>query len=151
MSDTKTCLNGYTRLWLYLLALALAPGFLSGCNSRSGRQGIEGTVTLDGRPLEKGQVSFRPQQGTASPSAGGEILDGRFSIVPERGLHSGKFHVEITASRPSNQKTLGLFTGGITAEIEEQYIPAKYNRQSQLEATVESNGPNRFEFAITSK
>ena len=135
---------------LCLLAIALASAFFSGCGDRSGRQAIEGTVSLDGKPLEKGQISFRPQQGTASPSAGGNIAGGKFSIAPERGLLPGKFRVEITASRPTGEKAVAPITGKMVT-IEEQYLPAKYNEQSQLEASVGSGGPNRFEFAITSK
>jgi hypothetical protein len=136
--------------WLCLPVLAMIAVTFSGCGNRSGRQGIEGTVELDGKPLEKGQISFRPQQGTASPSAGGEIRGGRFSIAPERGLLPGKYRVEITASRPGTQKLPAPFTGQMTA-IEEQYLPVKYNEQSRLEATVEAGGPNRLEFALTLK
>ena len=129
---------------LCLLAIALASALFSGCGDRSGRQAIEGTVSLDGKPLEKGQISFRPQQGTASPSAGGKITSGKFSIAPERGLLPGKFRVEITASRPTGEKAVAPITGKMVT-IQQQYLPAKYNEQSQLEASVGSGGPNRFE------
>jgi hypothetical protein len=150
MSGKRSYRASHPSLRLCLLALVLGPAFLSGCGDRSGRQGIEGTVSMDGNPLEKGHISFRPQQGTASPSAGGDIAGGKFSIAPERGLMPGKFRVEITASRPTGEKAVAPITGKMVA-IEEQYLPAKYNEQSLLEASVESSGPNRFEFAITSK
>jgi hypothetical protein len=150
MSDGRSHMDNHVIWRLCLLALAVGPVSLGGCSDRSARQGIDGTVTLDGKPLEKGQISFRPQQGTASPSAGGTILDGKFSISPERGLSPGKFRVEITASRPGNELGRDLLTGKMVA-VEEQYLPARYNVQSQLEATVEAGGPNRLQFAITSK
>ena len=56
-------------LWFCLLTVAPGSALFSGCG-RSGREAIEGTVTLDGKPLEKGYITFRPQSGTASPSAG---------------------------------------------------------------------------------
>ena len=32
----------------------------------------------------------------------------------------------------------------------EQYIPTRYNRQSELTADVTETGPNRFEFVLSS-
>jgi hypothetical protein len=141
-----------SRLNLSLCLLTLLSGLalFGGCNDKSGRQGITGTVTLDGKPLEKAQISFRPQAGTASPSAGGNILNGKFTIAPERGLLPGKFRVEITASHHTGKTAPAPITGKMIP-IEEQYLPAKYNEQSHLEATVQSGGPNRFDFPVTSK
>ena len=143
MSGRGLRLHPHWRLWLCLLTAAFGPVFFGGCNS-SPQQGIEGTVTLDGKPLEKGNVSFRPQSGTASPSAGAEIVGGKFSIAPKGGLLPGKFRVEITAMRPTDRKTLDHFSGKMVT-ISEQYIPAKYNKESTLEAVVESGGSNHFQ------
>ena len=136
-------------LWLFLLTLASGSVFFSGCGS-SGRQGIEGIVTLDGKPFEKGYVMLRPQSGTASPSAGGDIVKGKFSIVPKGGLLPGKFRVEITASRLTDKKVMDPMRGKMVT-LEEQIIPAKYNSQSELQAKVAAEGRNQFEFALTSK
>jgi hypothetical protein len=121
----------------------------SGCG-HSERQGAEGAVTLDDKPLAKGRITFRPLAGTASPSAGAEVLDGTFSVGARGGLLPGRFRVEITAMRPTNKTRRDHFTGKIVT-LEEQFIPAKFNSESQLEAVVAANGPNRFAFKLTSK
>jgi hypothetical protein len=150
MRQGEFCSSGRTNRLLCLLALTLAAVLLGGCGDRSGRQGIDGTVSLDGKPLEKAQISFRPQSGTTSPSAGANVVSGKFSIAPEQGLLPGKFRVEITASRLSGKKAPAPLTGEMIT-IEEQYLPAKYNQQSQLEAVVGANGLNHFDFSLTSR
>jgi hypothetical protein len=136
-------------VWLCLLAVASCSPSLTGCGNQ-GREAIEGTVTLDGKPLEKGYISFRPQPGTASPSAGADIANGKFSVASKGGVLPGKFRVEITASRKTDKKIRDRLTGNMVP-LEEQYIPARYNEDSKLEAEIGSSNARRLEFAITSK
>ena len=124
--------------WLCLLTISTCVALLSGCD-RSGRVAIEGTVTLNGNPLEKGYVRFQPQAGTSSPSAGAEITMGKFSVAPQGGLLPGTFRVEITASRPTGQEVRTRFSSQPVV-LEEQIIPAKYNKNSQLEITISPDG-----------
>ncbi len=138
--------TGYT----IIIIIAVGIPLLFGCSGGSDRKAVEGTVTLDGKPLEKGYVSFRPQQGTKSPSGGANVVNGEFSIDPERGLLPGKFRVEITASRPTGRQIPDRLTGKMMP-FEEQYIPAKYNNESKLETEIGADEPRRLEFAITSK
>jgi hypothetical protein len=130
-------------LWTALLIL------LAGCG-RSGRHGLEGTVTLDGQPLPLGAIRFVPQPGTGGPSAGGEIRDGAFAIDSDKGVFGGSFRVEITASRKTGNKVRDRATGE-AADIHAQFLPARYNSSSELTAEVQEDGPNRFEFALHSK
>jgi hypothetical protein len=123
---------------------------IGGCGGSNGRQSLEGVVTFDGKPLEKGQITFVPQAGTSGPTAGAEIIDGKFSIPAAGGPFAGKFRVEITASRPGGQKVPDRFTGKLV-DAYEQFIPSKYNAESQLEAEIKADGPNRLEFALKLK
>ena len=120
---------------------------MCGCGS-GGRQSIDGTVTLDGQPLEKGTITFIPQSGTQGPTAGAEIADGRYAIPTAGGTFSDKFRVEITAARPSGKMTE---IEGQLYDVPEQFIPPAYNTASQLEAEVEAGAENHFEFAVSSK
>jgi hypothetical protein len=121
---------------------------LSGGCGNSQRRNVEGNVTFNGMPLEKGYVMIRPEPGTASPSVGGEIVAGRFAISPKGGISPGKFRVEITASRTTDKKIRDPIRGMVTTE--EQYIPAKYNVNSELELTVApGNGNVAKSFALT--
>jgi hypothetical protein len=132
-----------TFLWTALLAL------LAGC-AQSDRQALEGTVTLDGQPLPQGTIRFIPQPGTGGPSAGGEIRDGAFSIDADKGVFGGSFRVEITASRKTGNKARDRVTGEET-DIYAQFLPIRYNSNSELTADVKKSGPNRFEFALRLK
>ena len=122
---------------------------LAGCGQGSQRQSLEGTVTLDGQPLSEGSITFRPQEGTSGPTAGGKISEGHFRILPEQGTFAGTFRVEITASRKTGKKLKDHRTGEMHDEIT-QFPPARYNRQSELSAKVQAAGPNRFEFTLSS-
>ncbi len=121
---------------------------LAGCDS-SDRSSVQGTVTLDGQPLEKGSINFMPLPGTKSPTAGAQIVDGKFSIPAKGGTFTGKFRVEITASRPSGKKIPSPMTGEMM-DATEQYLPAKYNKQSELQADI-TDGANQLEFPLSSK
>jgi hypothetical protein len=134
-----------------LLMAALAVGLLAmtGCNHGPGRYALDGTVTLDGQPLEQGNIRFTPESGTGGPIAGGEISTGKFSIPAKGGTFSGRFRVEITATRQASHKVPSRMTGELAPAME-QYLPACYNTESTLRAEVSQTGDNRFVFAIKS-
>ena len=119
-----------------------------GC-ADSDRKRIEGTVTLEGEPLKEGQIGLFPQPGTKGPSAGAPIVDGKFTIDATKGPMSGTFSVQITASRFTGRKiSLPPPDEGTIDEIE-QYLPARYNTDSELKVDITENGPNRFEFTLS--
>jgi hypothetical protein len=122
---------------------------LIGCGGPS-RLNVEGTVTLDGKPLEKGAIQFCPQTGTPGPTAGGDVVGGAFAIPASQGPLAGKFSVQITATGPTGRKVFDERSRGMIEEYA-QYIPAKYNTHSELQVDVAAKQKNRFEFAIKSK
>jgi hypothetical protein len=131
---------------LWLIGLSM----LAGCSQAGGRQALEGTVTLDGAPLAEGSILFLPQADTQSPTCGGRISQGRFSIAPKGGAACGTFRVQITAVRNTGRKATRPQDGQQMDETE-QYIPARYNRQSELSVTVGDKGPNQYEFALRTR
>ena len=122
----------------------------AGCGPANGRHSLEGRVTLDGEPVADGVINFRPQPGTPGPTAGGQITAGRFSIPLEGGTFAGIFRVEITAARKTGGKERHLRTGEMV-DLYEQYLPARYNRQSELTAEVQQSDSNQFEFDLSSR
>jgi hypothetical protein len=120
----------------------------AGCGN--GRQGVEGVVTVDGQVLSRGYISFRPVPPTHGPTAGTEVIDGRFSVASAKGPLAGTFCVEITASRPSGPKLVDDFSGKLVDSYE-QFLPTRYNSLSELTAEITDEGPNRFDFALDSK
>ena len=132
---------------LVAMGLLLA---LNGCSDHAGgRLAVQGEVTLDGQPLGRGSISFRPAAGTTGPTAGAKIVDGRFSIPPGKSLFAGKYRVEITATRKTGQQVKDPTFGAMVDQVA-QYLPGRYNRSSELTAEVKPAGPNDFKFDLTS-
>jgi len=63
-----------------VLACCVAAIGLGGCGRSDGKIVVEGTVTLDGQPLEKATVAFIGNQG-GSIASGPTNRDGKFSIA----------------------------------------------------------------------
>ena len=136
-------------LLLYLTCFTCGTLLLVACDSNR-RKPIEGTVTLDGRPMPNGQIRFIPKEGTNGPTAGAKIDEGKYSISAELGIFAGTYRVEITASRPGGRKMPDRVTGQ-PVDVYKQFIPSKYNTKSELVANVTADGPNVFDFAVTAK
>jgi len=135
------------RCFLCVVSLML----LAGCGSSSNRAELEGTVTLDGEPLESGNIQFLPMPGTGGPSAGGKITDGSFMIPSENGTFAGLMRVEMTSGRKTGRKIENPYARGHFEDEIVQHLPTRYNRESELTAEVVDSGPNRFEFSLTSR
>lgn len=133
---------------LRMIALATALLLLGSCVG-CGRQTVEGKVTLDGRPLEQGYITFRPKPDTEGPGAGAPIEQGDFLIEGLDDPLDGSYRVEITAKGKTGQTTVD--GTGRRREAEGQILPARYNTQSTLEAEVKPGQRNEFTFPLVSK
>lgn len=117
-----------------------------GCNGGSDAPPtfpVSGTVTFDGAPVESGDIHFESDVKGEAPDSG-SIVNGKYSLKAKE----GKKKVKITASRAVPGKT----TKGAMGEdivVKEDYIPAKYNTNSELAETVEAV-PNSFDFELKS-
>jgi len=141
MNRKSDCLPTWWSVWLVLLLVE--------CGEPSDRQSLEGTVTFDGVPLTEGHVKFLPQRGTKGPTASGKITAGHFSISPDGGTFAGTFRVEITATRKTGKKVNDYRTGEMM-DGDEQFLPPRYNRQTELTAKVTESGPNQYDFKMVS-
>ena len=125
--------SDYRRLILSCL-LSIAA---SGCSQddRPALAPVSGSVTLDGQPLERAAVLFRPTEGRAS-----------------RGLTDAEGRFELTYLRDIKGAILGSHQVSITTRTEidpEERIPQKYNVRTTLTREVEDK-QNEFEFALES-
>jgi hypothetical protein len=103
---------------------------------------VEGQVTLDGKSLESGEVYFVVPGKTPLIFA---IKDGAFNGMAP----AGSYRVEICAYRP-RQTPVGM-PGEKMPDTPENYIPSRFNTQSELSATVEASKQNSVQFTLTEK
>jgi hypothetical protein len=98
---------------------------------------VTGSVTMAGKPIEKGSIVFDPIDGHGASAMGG-IENGKFTAkVP-----AGEKILRISAVRTTDQKDQ---YGSV---ISESYIPAKYDRESQIKQTVKPSGENKFDLVL---
>lgn len=102
-----------------------------------------GEVTLDGDPMPEGEIAFV------------NVSEGVRDMLP---INNGKFEgevlpgerkVEIRAYRV--EKANVEMYGDDAPDSRINYIPAKYNDNSDLTATITDSGPNEFNFEVSSK
>lgn len=133
-----------------VLAIGLAT---SGCGKDTGgRVPVAGEVTLDGMPLDKGTIEFHPTSG--SGFTGGVISDGKFEIPAEKGALPGEYVVKIYATGELLEPEVDPDEPpGPEAEdrpLPSERIPARYNAESELTATVGEEGATDLQFDLES-
>lgn len=131
---------------------------VGGCGSQQGpeRLQVQGLVQLDGKPIPHGRITFIPKEQNAGPAASGVIADGRYSIPADAGAVVGRHRVEVE-SIPDPGFAIDDEAAYAKAHAERKGrvlppnpIPAKYNQQSELRATVGKVGKNEFDFDLKS-
>jgi hypothetical protein len=132
-----------------LATLALLIGAMTtGCGKSSDLEKVvvAGRVTLDGQPISNGEIRFIPDQGTKGPISGGPIKDGAYKADGRGGVPVGAHRVEIRGYRPQGGQQPAASEGGPA----EQYVPGKYNDQTELKATIDSDTTTQ-DFELSSK
>ncbi|MDR0610493.1 MAG: hypothetical protein LBG58_10320 [Planctomycetaceae bacterium] len=139
--------------FLFLLLL-----IISGCNTNNPQERIpiRGEVTLDGKPLEHGEILFSSIAGsTPAVSTGSFIKNGTFSLPAKQGLIPDQTYSVHFRSIETIQ--------GVQEEIEEiknqtripyktrNLIPPKYGAKSTETVTATKKSPNVFQFNLTSE
>ena len=132
------------RLRSALLPVAFALVFLAGC----GGPRAEGTVTLDGQPVEDGTITFFPEAGQG-PNVPGEIKGGKYTIDSSRSLKPGPYRVEIYWFKKTGKQVPNTNDPGTKIDEAKQVIADEYNRSSKLKVEIKS-GSNPLDFALKS-
>jgi len=126
-------------MWIVCISAACLATTIVGCG-RSGpeRVVVVGKVTYRGKPVKAGEIRFIPAKGTSGPSWGALITDGQYTANGKGGVPVGLHRVEIVAT-DVKKKGRGFESADVAkGAIPKQYLPAKYNSQSELEIAVES-------------
>ncbi|SFI37695.1 hypothetical protein [Planctomicrobium piriforme] len=131
-----------------LVALMLC---LAGCGKAEDgyqRYTVSGTVNLDGKPLETGEIVFYPRK-EGPVVSGAPIQNGKFSLPESTGLTAGGYRVAIKSE---------VVEGGGSAEDQfenppsvRSLIPAKYNTETTLTAEVMHGPQNVLNFDLKSE
>jgi len=110
--------------------VAMAAGFAAGCgSSRDGPRDVWGAVTFAGESVADGAVYFVAAESEAVHGFA-KISGGRYRAR----VQPGAARVRITAERlvPGERNEAGN-------PLIEQYIPARFNAATELEATIDRN------------
>lgn len=127
--------------WGFLVAFCL------GCESGPEIASVEGTVTMDGKPLPNATVMFIPENGR--PAGARTDEQGHFVLnftAGRKGAMPGKNSVSITTAA---EATEGI--DGKPVPAQKEIVPSKYNAQSDLTFTVEPGKKNVANFDLDSK
>jgi hypothetical protein len=127
----------------YGFASALLVLICFGCHRDQGPERIIvlGTITYKGKPIPDGTIRFAPVATSAVPMAGGDVKDGRYKIDSRGGVPVGTHKIEIEAFRVATE---GMKPGVAPPPVMSrgvprvQYLPKRYNVDSQLQITIES-------------
>jgi hypothetical protein len=139
--------------------------FMLGCSHSHNLKYVEGTVTLDGKPIEAVSVSFLPVDPSMGLGAGGYTdTRGKFklsSLVGKGGdgTQSGKYNVvfvKLAPSREQTEKEKELSKTNpekITPIPMIDVLPSKYNspKTSGFEVEIIESGKNVFQFDLVSQ
>jgi hypothetical protein len=109
-----------------------------GCGAGSKPVRLQGEVSFDGRPVEKGKIDFLPADGTPGGAVSAAILAGRYEFPPQTGLlPTGVYTVRVIGLRKTGKTEPNrIERGGPPMEVEENFIPPTYNVNSTLKVRV---------------
>jgi hypothetical protein len=133
-----------------VLLLSVALHAAVGCGDAGDgydRQPVSGTVTLGGRPLASGMITFSPQA-APEPVATALIRDGAYELPRSEGPVAGPHRVSIWAREATGRQVADAFDPEGVVEEFAEVVPPQYNTRSQLAADVRGGGPNEFDFAL---
>jgi hypothetical protein len=128
----------------FAIGFSLVLVWNSGCSK--GQKGVvpaanvKGTVTMDTKPVPTGEIHFGM---TGVPPSVLQITDGTFS--GEAPIGRNQVEVFIYAEGPPSEKYGGARTKYNTTR------DAYWGPNTILEATVTADGPNEFQFGLTSR
>jgi len=132
------------------LRCLLVGALLAAVGCGGGGMKVEGDVTLDGRPLDDGSISFEPADGKG-PDFGGGIAAGKYRLTSPPGVPDGSKIVKIRGSRKTGKKIPAGPPHPPNATIDEViYTPKEYGERSRLTATLERGKANKHEWALVS-
>lgn len=126
---------------------------LIGCaacgDPHDGRQAVSGSVTFQGKPLDRGTITFLPASPDLPTQSGAAIAGGKYSIPRDKGLVPGKYKVAINSPDGRTPDAGGDAPPGPSGNFaSKDRIPPAYNLDSKEEVEVKRGGSNTFDYKI---
>ena len=118
-----------------------------GCGGSLNTAAVDGSVSVDGVPVESGSITFVPIEGTSGHSAGGVIESGRYSISATDGPLIGVNNVAITGRRKTGKKIPVPGTENVMMDETVDVVPARYQTGKELEREI-LPGTNTLDFDL---
>lgn len=126
------------------ILIAIGALLLSACGSSEDKKyPVNGTVSVDGKPLADGSVKFVSEGDFDSL----EVKDGKFSGEVREGEHK----VEIYGYREAESSAASEMYGADAEASKENFLPDKFNTNSTTNETVSADGSNDFKFEVSAK
>jgi hypothetical protein len=143
----------HTKLIVAAATACAGMALLLGCGGDSlGRHAISGTVSVNGAPLQNGNVSFQPVEKSSTTSGGAVVADGKYAVPRDKGLPTGKYRVVINAPKPGTGGEVAKGAApGEAPPPPEELIPADWNANSEHTIEVTEKGPHEFKFEVSTK
>ena len=136
-----------------IAAACLLPALLAfvGCSEPTGPRTMRvwGDVSLDGKPVEQGTITFDSIDG--SPPAQAQIQDGRYDLPAESGpVAERTYKIRINAPVKTGKTVPNVMpNGGPTMDVLEESIPAAFHAKSTIEKTISPDSSrNEFSFQL---
>lgn len=122
----------------------------AGCGDNQVR--IRGNVTLDGKPIDTGAITFIPNDLSKGQTAGASIAFGEFQVVGNNLPPPGLYRVEIRGQKKTGKQIPAGSPSPPGTMVEEtiEAVPAKYNYKSELKQELKT-GDNKFNFELSSQ
>jgi hypothetical protein len=147
MNLSKLLSSAVVAAFLLLLCLAL-----NGCSSAR-RAAVEGSVSLDGQPVDGGIIVFAPEEyrenGIERAVVKADIKDGKYSLDPAQGPVVGNYRVEIHWKKKTGRLVPSDDPPG-TKHEEVEVIPRVYHEGSRTVVEIKP-GDNKFDYPLRSK
>jgi hypothetical protein len=110
------------------------------------RVAIDGSVTLDSRPLESASIRFVPTGTTSGPKTSFDVRDGRFVACTRTGPPVGTHRVEIESVDPAwwhdDEEAVERLRKARAGRITRERLPDRYHTHSSLTVTLTEPDPN---------
>ena len=132
-----------TRNCLLLASICL---LITGCGGPE-RAKVSGHLTLDGKPLADGLVTFRPSAGTDGPEFSGMLLNGDYRV--EKDALPADYVVDVRSWQKTGRKVKspqGEMSDEIVNAIPQRYWGPKTELSAHLTA-----GENKVDFKLLRK